>query len=224
MLGRSMGRSVGRWVGRSAFHPTRASTCSRKHNQNITFTDCTCGHSRGIRGHFGWAFGGHSRAFAGIRGHSAPVRVIRPQEEMTKSLEFINTSLARAPPEPPRQKPKNLVEQTLYIILKAKLHNYWQGEGGAGAWRVAALRILPRWCFAVVSLECPRYMILLVHPHPLRSLLVILPLLMIMRLHHLATHRRIDASTDRPTDRPADRPIDRPADRPTDRPTDRPIG
>ena len=115
LVGRSMGRSVGRWVGRSAFHPTRASTCSRKHNQNITFTDCTCGHSRGIRGHFGWAFGGHSRAFAGIRGHSAPVRVIRPQEEMTKSLQFINTSLARAPPEPPRQKPKDLVEQTLYF-------------------------------------------------------------------------------------------------------------
>ena len=127
-VGRSVDGSVGRSVGWSVCLPPHTGF----HLQQKTPPE------HNIYGLHVWAFAGHSRsfwvgirgAFAGIRGHSASVRVIRPQEEMTKSLEFINTSLARAPPEPPRQKPKILVEQTLYIILKAKLHNYWQGEGG----------------------------------------------------------------------------------------------
>ena len=45
-------------------------------------------------------------------------------------VSFTTVFLVGIPPKTIRQKPEILVEQTLYIILKAKLHNYWQGEGG----------------------------------------------------------------------------------------------
>ena len=104
-----------------------------------------------------WAFAGHSRsfwvgmrgAFAGIRGHS---RVWCRSSLLTASthtlrfcLGFSTLRLSGMPPEVMQKKPEILVEQTLYIILLAKIDTAACGD--AGVVRSVLLRILPRMFF-----------------------------------------------------------------------------
>ena len=104
-----------------------------------------------------WAFAGHSRlfwvgirgAFAGIRGHS---RVWCRSSLLTASTHklrccpgFSTLRLSGMPPEVMQKKPEILVEQTLYIILLAKIDTAACGD--AGVVRSVLLRILPRMFF-----------------------------------------------------------------------------
>ena len=124
-VGRSVDGSVGRSVGWSVCLPPHTGF----HLQQKTQPE------RDIYGLHVWAFAGHSRsfwvgirgAFAGIRGHSRAFgpcschTASRGNDEIASVYQHFPRQGA---PRAPRQKPEHIVEQTLYIILKAKLHNH----------------------------------------------------------------------------------------------------
>ena len=143
-VGRSVDGSVGRSVGWSVCLPPHTGFHLQQKTQPEHY----------IYGLHVWAFAGHSRsfwvgirgAFAGIRGHS---RVWCRSSLLTASthklrfcLRFSTLRLSGMPPEGMQKKTEILVEQTLYIILLAKIDTAACGD--AGVVRSVLLRILPR--------------------------------------------------------------------------------